>query len=84
VRATNTTSTSAAATGEGRTGGTFSQSSSDDHVGEAGLPADILTLSATSAPTLSTVPSFVHATLADPNWHCVVEEEFVALIAKNT
>jgi hypothetical protein len=48
------------------------------------LPIDILTLLATSAPTLSTVPSFVHATLADPNWHCVVEEEFAALITKNT
>jgi hypothetical protein len=35
--ATNTASTSAVVTSEGRTGGTSSQPSSDDHTGEAGL-----------------------------------------------
>jgi hypothetical protein len=39
VRATDTASTSAITVGEGRTGGTFGQSSSDDHAGEARLPA---------------------------------------------
>jgi hypothetical protein len=39
ARATSTASTSAVTTGEGRTGGTSGQSSSDDHTGEAGLPA---------------------------------------------
>jgi hypothetical protein len=37
--ATDITSTSIVATGEGRTGGTSGQSSSDDHTGEAGLLA---------------------------------------------
>jgi hypothetical protein len=37
--ATITTSTSVVAAGEGRAGGTFGQLSSDDHPGEAGLPA---------------------------------------------
>jgi hypothetical protein len=40
--ATDTTSTSAIATGEGRTGGTSTQSSPDDHMGEAGLLATTL------------------------------------------
>jgi hypothetical protein len=48
------------------------------------LPADRLTLSATSASTLSPVPSSVRVALVDPNWRCVVEEEFTALIANNT
>jgi hypothetical protein len=37
--ATSTTSTSTVTVGEGHTSGTFGQPSSDDHVGEAGLPA---------------------------------------------
>jgi hypothetical protein len=37
--ATDTASTSAVAIGEGHTDGTSDQPSSDDHVGEAGLPA---------------------------------------------
>jgi hypothetical protein len=43
-----------------------------------------LTLSATSALSLSLVPCSVHATLVDPNWHRAIEEEFAALIANNT
>jgi hypothetical protein len=48
------------------------------------LPPDRLTLSATSAPTLSLVPSFVYATLVDPNWRRAMEEEFAASITNNT
>jgi hypothetical protein len=48
------------------------------------LSADRLTLSATSASTLSPVPSSVRAALVDPNWRCAMEEEFAALIANNT
>jgi hypothetical protein len=48
------------------------------------LPADRLTLSATSALTLSPVPSSVCATLVDPNWRRSMEEEFAALITNNT
>jgi hypothetical protein len=39
VGATRTASTSAVATGKGCTGGTSGQPSSDDHMGEAGLPS---------------------------------------------
>jgi hypothetical protein len=39
ARATSTASTSAVAVGEGHTGGTFDQSSFDDHTGKVGLPA---------------------------------------------
>jgi hypothetical protein len=48
------------------------------------LPADRLTLSTTSASTLSPVPSSVRAALVDPNWRRAMEEEFAALIANNT
>jgi hypothetical protein len=49
-----------------------------------GLPADKLTLSATSASTASPVPSSVRATLIDPKWHRAMEEGFAALITNNT
>jgi hypothetical protein len=84
VRATDTTSTSAVTVGEGHTGSTSGESSSDDHEGEAGLPTDRLTLSATLAPTLSLVPSSIRAALIDLNWCCAMEEEFAGLIANNT
>jgi hypothetical protein len=48
------------------------------------LLVDRLTLSATSASTLSLVPSSVRATLIDPNWRRAMEEEFAALVANNT
>jgi hypothetical protein len=48
------------------------------------LPTDRLTLSATSVKALSPVPTTVRATLTDPNWHRIKEEEFTALIASNT
>jgi hypothetical protein len=48
------------------------------------LPADRLTLSATSVWTLSQVPSSVRATLITPNWRRTMEEEFAALIANKT
>jgi hypothetical protein len=48
------------------------------------LLTDRLTLSATSALTLSPVPSSVCAALVDPNWRRAMEEEFAALIANNT
>jgi hypothetical protein len=50
-------------------------------VGEEGLPTDRLTLSATTASTLSPVLSSV---LVDPNWCRAMEEEFATLIANNT
>jgi hypothetical protein len=81
--ATDTASISAITAGKGRTGGSSNQPSPDDHTDEAGLLADRLTLLATSASTLSLVPSSVHATLVDPNWRCIMEEEFAALIANN-
>jgi hypothetical protein len=82
--ANDTASTSAVATSKGCTGGSSSQPSSDDHAGEAGLLADKVTLSATSASTLSPVPSSVRAALVDPNWCRAMEEEFAALITNNT
>jgi hypothetical protein len=48
------------------------------------LSTDRLTLSATSALTLSPVPSSVYAALVDPNWRHAMEEEFAALIINNT
>jgi hypothetical protein len=48
------------------------------------LSADRLTLSATSASTLSPVPSSACVALVDPNWRRAMEEEYVALIANNT
>jgi hypothetical protein len=48
------------------------------------LSADRLTLSATTASTLSPVPSSVRVALIDPNWRRAIEEEFDALIANNT
>jgi hypothetical protein len=48
------------------------------------LPADRLTLSVTSASTLSPMPSSACVALVDPNWCRNMEEEFVALIANNT
>jgi hypothetical protein len=83
ARATISASTSAVATNEGCTGGTCGQSSSEDHAGEAGLSADRLTLSATSASTVLPVHSSVCVVLVDPNWHRAMEEEFAALIANN-
>jgi hypothetical protein len=82
--ATITAFKSAVATGEHCTGGTSDQSSSDDHMGEAGLLTDRLTLSATSASIVLPVPSSVRAALIALNWHRAMEEEFAALIANNT
>jgi hypothetical protein len=65
--ATYSASTSTVATSEGRNGGTFGQSSFDDHTDVAGLSVDRLTMSATLASTLSPVPSSVRASLVDPN-----------------
>jgi hypothetical protein len=48
------------------------------------LSTDRLTLSATSVPTLSPVPSSFRAALVDPNWCRAMEEEFAALIINNT
>jgi hypothetical protein len=48
------------------------------------LLPDRLTLSATTASTLSPVPSSVCAALVDPNWCRAMEEEFAALITNNT
>jgi hypothetical protein len=48
------------------------------------LPADRLTLSATSAWTLSQVPSSVHVALVYPYWRRAMEEEFAALITNKT
>jgi hypothetical protein len=48
------------------------------------LLANRLTLSTTSASTLSPVPSSIHAALIDLNWHHTMEEEFATLITNNT
>jgi hypothetical protein len=48
------------------------------------LLADRLTMSATSASTLSPVPSSVRTALVDPNWCRTMEEEFTTLIANST
>jgi hypothetical protein len=48
------------------------------------LPADKLTLLATSSSVLSLVPTSAHATLADPSWRHAMEEEYDALIANST
>jgi hypothetical protein len=84
VGATCTTSTSAVAASKGHTDGTFGQPSSDDHTGKVGLPADKLTLSATSSSLLSPVPTSVRAALTDPSWRHAMEEEYYALITNNT
>jgi hypothetical protein len=47
------------------------------------LPADKLTLSATSASALSPVPSSVRVALIDLNWRRAMEEEFATLITNN-
>jgi hypothetical protein len=80
ARATITASTSAVAAGEGCTGGTFGQSSSNDHAGKAELPADRLTL----ASTVLLVLYSVCAALIDLNWRRAMQEEFAVLIANNT
>jgi hypothetical protein len=48
------------------------------------LLADRLTLSATSASTLLSMPSSVCTALVNPNWLYAMEEEIAALIANNT
>jgi hypothetical protein len=48
------------------------------------LPTNRLTLSATSASTLSPVPSSICVALIDPNWHRAMEDKFAILIANNT
>jgi hypothetical protein len=86
VGAIDITSTSAVTTNEGRTSGTSGKSSSDDHAGEAGLPASGRQTHPIShlGATLSPVPSSVRATLINLNWHHAMEEEFAALIANDT
>jgi hypothetical protein len=84
VGATGTASTSAVAVDKGSTDGTSGQPSFDDHMSEVGFLTDRLTLSTTSASTLSLVPSSIHVALVDLNWCRAMEEEFAALIANNT
>jgi hypothetical protein len=48
------------------------------------LPANKLTLSATSSSLLSLVHTFVLAALIDPSWCHVMKEEYDALITNNT
>jgi hypothetical protein len=48
------------------------------------LPADKLTLSATSSFVLSPVPTSVCATLTNPSWRHAMEEEYDAWITNNT
>jgi hypothetical protein len=48
------------------------------------IPADKLSLSATSSSTLSPVPTSVRTALTDPSWHRAMEEEYDALVANNT
>jgi hypothetical protein len=86
VRATGTTSTSAVAAGEGHTNGTSSQSSSDDHVGEAGLP----TSDRQTHPVGHLDVNLVAGALLRPRHPRrselvrTMEEEFAAFIINNT
>jgi hypothetical protein len=48
------------------------------------LPADKLTLSATSSSPLSPVLTSVRVALTDPSWRRTMEEEYATLIANNT
>jgi hypothetical protein len=48
------------------------------------LSADKLTLSATLASCMSSVPNSAHAALTNLNWRCAMEEEFASLIVNNT
>jgi hypothetical protein len=48
------------------------------------LPADKLTLSATSSSPLSPVPTSVRAALTDLSWRHAMEDEYAALITNNT
>jgi hypothetical protein len=48
------------------------------------LPVNTLTLSATSASTLSLVPSSVYATIVDPKSSRTMEKDFAALITNDT
>jgi hypothetical protein len=48
------------------------------------LPVDKLTLSTTSSPPLSLVPTSVHAALTDASWRRAMKEEYDTLIANNT
>lgn len=47
-------------------------------------PVDRLILSTTASPSASLVQSSVHSALVDPHWHCVMEEEYQALVANHT
>jgi hypothetical protein len=49
-----------------------------------GLSADKLTLSATSSPPLSPMPTSVHIAFANSSWRHAMEEEYDALITNNT
>jgi hypothetical protein len=48
------------------------------------LPADKLTLSATSSSSLSPMPPSIRTALADLSWHHAMVEEYASLIANNT
>jgi hypothetical protein len=49
------------------------------------LPHDQLTLIATTSSSLpSTIPTSVHAALADPNWRAAMEDEYGALMSNGT
>jgi hypothetical protein len=48
------------------------------------LPAEKLTLVATSSSPLSPIPTTIHVALADPSYRRAMEEEYDALITNNT
>jgi hypothetical protein len=49
------------------------------------MPREPLVLAATTTATpLSLIPTSVRATLADPNWHAAMEEEYGALLSNGT
>jgi hypothetical protein len=48
------------------------------------VPDRLVLTAATSSPTLSLIPSFACAALADPHWRATMEEEYGALISNGT
>jgi hypothetical protein len=86
VGATGIASTSVVTAGDGHTGGTSGQPSSNDHTGVAGLPdtsQQTHTISHLVAATLSSAHLRPTA-IADPSWRLAMEEEYDALITNKT
>jgi hypothetical protein len=48
------------------------------------LPDRLILAATTTSPTPSSIPSSVRATLADPNWHAAMEDEYGTLMSNGT